>query len=382
MAQGAPSYHTNADVIGLIMAGGRSQRMRLSFGSKHKSLVPILGVTLLERNICAFIARGITRIVVAVSEREVEVQDHVQHCATRLLASVGGSIECLKEVYQLGTIGAAGGLANEACESIAVANVDNLTTLDWNQMLAYHRRKGAAMTVAAHHQALRSPFGELTVAEGTVVRYDEKPVRPVFVSSGCYVLDSETCRFIAPGQRTDVPDLVKALLAGRRLVASYEHESAWIDINEAQSVADAERLVARRFTDFGCWHPSPHGEWIHLLVSRDNHVLATHEAHGDRAEWDLPGCVVDGDDLGASAAAAYGKLGFAGGSPRPLGSYDDFDEGGGSVIRRHLFLCHIEEPLRYSLAEGYKWIPMDIHADDSRVSEPMRRAINVLRSIR
>lgn len=380
MPQGASSYHTNTNVIGLIMAGGRSERMRLSFGPQHKSLVTVLGVTLLERNICAFVARGICRIVVAISERDAEVHQYVQHYARRLFASAGGTLECLKEVYQLGTIGAASELAKDGCELVVVANVDNLTTLDWNQMLAFHRQKRAAMTVAAHRQPFRSPFGELTVEKGNVVRYDEKPMRPIFISSGCYILAGETCRLIAKGQRTDAPDLVKALLAGGHLVAAYEHESAWIDINDAESVAAAERLVARHFTDFGCWHPSPHCERTHLLVIRDNHVLATSGAgHDAPAELDLPWCMVEGHEAQASAAAACRRIGLGDGSPRLLGSYDDEDSG--LVTRRHIFLFAGSPGALPPNSGTHCWISLEHSERDGRMSSVMSRAVSLLKNL-
>jgi len=377
MAQSARSpYHIDAKAVAMIMAGGRSERMRSSFGDKHKSLVPILGVTLLERNICAFAGKGFRHIVVATSEHEIDVHEYVQHRAPSLLASIGGTVECLKESNQLGTIGAAGQVSHSNCDCVVVANVDNLTTLDWNRMLAYHRRKGAAMTVAAHRQPFRSPFGELTVQAGNVVRYAEKPTNAVLISSGCYVLDSETCRLIAPGQRTDVPDLVRLLLEAGRLVAAFEHEYPWVDVNDAQSVADAERLVARHFTDFECWHPKPHAERIHLLVRCDDLVLAaTCEPHHVSAEWDLPQTVVHGD-IGASAAMVQNQLGIATGAPQLLGAYDDLDEGGGSVIRRHIFLCVVPLTATIANSDRHVWVP--VSARDTRMSSVMSRALSLL----
>jgi NDP-sugar pyrophosphorylase family protein len=66
------------NVTGLIMAGGRSARMRTTLGPTHKALVPILGTSMLERNICAFVARGIRRIVVAINATETEIEDYVE----------------------------------------------------------------------------------------------------------------------------------------------------------------------------------------------------------------------------------------------------------------------------------------------------------------
>ena len=380
MAVDVGSGHINADVIGLIMAGGRSERMRAGFGNRHKSLVTILGVTLLERNICALLARGIRRVAVASNASETDIQDYVQQRAPRLAASVGGNVEHLKEEYHLGTIGAAGQLSTYKRASILVANVDNLTTLDWTEMLSYHRRKRAAMTVAAHRQPLRSDFGELTVRDGRVVQYHEKPVRHVLISSGCYVLSSATCRLIASGGRTDVPTVVNRLLHSGRVVAAFEHECPWIDVNDGRSVADAERLVAHHFTDFECWHPAPHDQRVHLLVRRQEKVLAIAVGNkGPGDHWDFPQCAV-GEDLNRSARKLCGKIGMRSAVPRLIGAYDDFDERTDLVVRRHIFLSRIEGGITDSLADEYGWISFREHAADPYMSSPMLRAINLLRS--
>ena len=53
----ADSGHAHA----LIMAGGCSLRMRASLGGRHKAMVEVLGVSMLERNIMALLAHGFTR---------------------------------------------------------------------------------------------------------------------------------------------------------------------------------------------------------------------------------------------------------------------------------------------------------------------------------
>ncbi len=361
------------------MAGGRSQRMRSTLGPMHKGLVPIVGISLLERNICALAAHGIRRIVVAINERESGMRDYVQNRGRSVVGSVGGSIECFEESEPLGTIGAAGQLWKYNPSEIVVANVDNLTTLNWKEMLAYHRRKMAGMTVAAHWQTIHSSLGELTVGQGNVIQYQEKPVRKVLISSGSYVLDAATCHLIPPRQRTDAPDLVRQLLDDQRTVAAFQHESPWIDINDAETIADAERLVARHFSEFECWHPAPQAERLHLLACCDQQVLAErHVAREGPAGWGLPEAAVEGD-LEASAVTLGRRFGLGTDRPRYLGAYDDLDERLGSVTRRHIFLLQVSERTPISVPDGYAWIRFDEYRN---TTGPMARATELLKMLR
>jgi choline kinase len=60
----------------LVMAGGRSSRMRASRrDGRHKGLLEVLGVSLLERNVCALLSAGISDVVLVTSEGESEVAE-------------------------------------------------------------------------------------------------------------------------------------------------------------------------------------------------------------------------------------------------------------------------------------------------------------------
>ena len=233
----------------LIMAGGRSDRMRSSLGPTHKAMVPILGVPMIERNICSLLAKRIRRIIVAINAQEREIEAYVRERGAELVARVGGTIECLHEEQPLGTIGAVTEL-RDLTDQVLVTNVDNLTTLDWEALLGYHRQIRPAMTIAAHRTSFRIPFGELEVVGHRVLAYHEKPAKKVLISSGSYVLSPVTCGLLPKGQKADVPDLVKLLIDSGKPIAAFEHQSVWIDVNDAGSVAEGERLISTNSRDF------------------------------------------------------------------------------------------------------------------------------------
>jgi dTDP-glucose pyrophosphorylase len=370
-------------IAGLIMAGGRSNRMRSTLGLAHKALVPVLDVSMLERNICSFVAKGIRRIVVAINARETEIEQYLRTRGKAILASVDGTVECLKEEQPLGTIGAVCELQDK-CSHLVVTNVDNLTTLNWTEMLSYHRRRGVAMTIAAHWQPFRVPLGELEVESGNVLNYHEKPWKKVLISSGAYVLNSETCGMIPKGRRTDVPDLVKVLLGSRQSIGAFEHNSAWIDVNDASSLVDAERLVADNFGDFGCWHPSPQAERLQLLIRSDLGILAEKrrsEFGSVEAEWDLPGdaIVQSGEE---AAIEVCRRLGLSEAKPRFLGAYDEIEEHSESITRYPIFLVDTAAFAPMSVGTDRVWISLDNWDERCRVSQAMRRSVALLRRLR
>jgi NDP-sugar pyrophosphorylase family protein len=238
-------------IIALIMAGGRSERMRASSGSQHKALVRVQGLSLLERNLHMLLSHGFRDIFIAVSAHEPELQAYVANCGQRLVAARGAHLECLIEDVPLGTIGIARQLKAPA-ETILVINVDNLTALNLRQFVDHHLKAEAAFTIATHVEPFQIPFGEVIINYGLITEYREKPVRQIRVSSGTYVLAARACELINPIGPTSVPQLFAALRKQGERISAYEHAAPWIDVNDAAAIKKAEQMIADHASDFEC----------------------------------------------------------------------------------------------------------------------------------
>lgn len=235
---------------GLVMAGGRSERMRRSGNSCHKALRQVRGVSLLERNIRYLLEAGIDRIFVSTNQTEHAVVSFIQREATKLVSSVGGSISCLIEHEPLGTIGIAHRLTHEE-GPIVVLNVDNLTAIDLTQMISTLEASDAAICIATHLEEFQVPLGQVVCCDGEILEYREKPKLPVRISSGAYVLTSRVCNWISAGRRTDIPELIPMAHARGERVVAHEHDAPWIDINDSETLLRAERLVDQHMTKIG-----------------------------------------------------------------------------------------------------------------------------------
>src|SRR5215467_2502326 len=118
----------------IIMAGGKSLRMRESLGGEHKALVKVLGVPMLERNLLALLSHGFREIFLAVNAKEESVLAFARARATQLARACNAELKLMLEKQPLGTIGAAAKVRTTS-EDLVVVNVDNLTTLDLTAFL-------------------------------------------------------------------------------------------------------------------------------------------------------------------------------------------------------------------------------------------------------
>jgi hypothetical protein len=179
----------------------------------------------------------------------------------------------------------------------------------------------------------------------------------VQLSSGTYVLERSACAAIAGDRRTDVPDLVSTLIARAESVVAFPHSAAWIDVNDAVGLRDAEKLVLEHYRSFECWHREPDDEVAGLLVRGPAGVLGERRvAFGRRSpQWGLP--VVPMASLGRQ-----GPL-----RTQPVASFDDLDTEARRLIRYHIIAADAGEPVT-SMQPGSerRWI----HPDESDGTTP------------
>ena len=217
----------------LIMAGGRSERMRARGDTRHKALRLAAGRRLIDWNLQALRYFGFREIYVAVNAQEHDLIQYLRPFS---------QLHLLVETAPLGTIGAARDLPAHVTDVIVV-NADNLTNLDLAALARFHVAQDTAMTIATHEEVFQIPWGKVTAEGDRVARYEEKPRMLVRVSSGTYVLNRRAIDMIEVGRRLDVPELVAALLAASTPVRAWAHSAQWIDVNDETALARAEDIV-------------------------------------------------------------------------------------------------------------------------------------------
>lgn len=225
----------------LVMAGGRSERMRASTGI-HKALIQVGGIALIDRNLQALYNQGFLDVVVAVGAHSPEIEECIA-ARRQQWGSAGLSLTCLHETIPLGTIGAAR-LAVLGFDAVVVVNVDNLTTLPLRKVAEFHRDSHAALTIASHSEPFRIPFGQLIIRGSEVLEYREKPIIPVVISSGTYAVSAGAATLIPPDGKFDITQLFTAVKAKGLRVAAFEHECAWVDVNDEAARRKAEECFA------------------------------------------------------------------------------------------------------------------------------------------
>jgi NDP-sugar pyrophosphorylase family protein len=357
----------------VINAGGRSQRMAASGIAIHKALVPVLGVPLVERNLCVLLDQGFRDIVIVVSAATPDVEAFVRGRLAILASARGANVECIREVEPLGNMGAARQIATRSAD-LLVTFVDNLTALHLADLVTQHRQSGASLTIATHTEAFQIPHGELVIADGVVNDYIEKPTKDTRVASGVYALRSDAAAFIPQNRATGAVDLFHLLKDRGEKIAAFEHHAPWIDVNDAAAVRRADNMVADNADMFERGRRPPDVTDRCVLIRSASRILAADRSidAGDfRGRWDLArarGSAELGRPVQEIIDGVAGKRGA---------TFDDFADANGDCVRHEVRIYDVGK-LDWSRApDGFAWIALDGSHDRLELTQPLRRCIAI-----
>jgi NDP-sugar pyrophosphorylase family protein len=207
----------------IILAGGKGTRLRPYTTVLPKPLMPIGDMPILEVVLRQLKVAGITHVTMAVGYLGELLQAFFGD-GRRL----GLKIDYSLEEKPLGTVGPLtliGGLT----DTFMLMNGDVLTTLDYRELLGFHRDRGATATIASYVRNVRIDFGVIeTDEQGYLADYIEKPTFDYRVSMGVYVFEPAVLGYLKPREYCDFPDLIKTLVADKRKVASYPFSGYWL----------------------------------------------------------------------------------------------------------------------------------------------------------
>jgi NDP-mannose synthase len=230
----------------VILAGGRGTRLAPYTSILPKPLLPIGDRAILEIVIEQLARHGLNDVVISVG--------HLGHLIRavfdngRLAARNGTGTTRISYVYEEQPLGTAGSLrlVSGLDSNFLVMNGDLLTTLDYTDVLRWHRESGNVLTIAAKRRGIKVDYGVLHLGRDggsvtSVVGYEEKPEFVSTVSMGIYALEPRALDFIPADRAFDFPELVQALLDAGEPVGAYQYDGLWFDIGRPD---DYERAVA------------------------------------------------------------------------------------------------------------------------------------------
>ena len=223
----------------VILAGGKGTRLKPYTTVFPKPLMPIGDKPILEIVVQQLKSHGFNGIIMAVG-----------HLAELIMTFFNDgskydiNIKYTREDKPLGTAGPLALMKEELNETFLMMNGDVLTTLDFSDLVNYHKRNGAIATIAMKKRDVKIDFGVVEIDDGnSIVGYKEKPKIDYLVSMGVYAFEPLLLEYIEPNEYLDFPDLIKKLISNGETVKGYVYDGYWLDIGRPDDYERASRDI-------------------------------------------------------------------------------------------------------------------------------------------
>lgn len=230
----------------IILAGGKGRRL-----APYTAVIPKPLMPLGDRPILDVVLRQLKRFDLT------DVTIAVGHLADLIIACFGDGSKygvhitySDRETTPLGTAGPLS-LIPGLTDTFLVMNGDLLTTLDFSELLAFHRERRAIATIAVCERDTQINYGVIEIDHtNRISGYIEKPTYHYHVSMGINVFEPVVLSFVPPGCPYDIPDLIKALLQKGQPVAAYKFGGYWQDIGRFEDYQKAVEDFENRQSEF------------------------------------------------------------------------------------------------------------------------------------
>ncbi|HZT65594.1 MAG TPA: NDP-sugar synthase [Acidimicrobiales bacterium] len=231
----------------VVLVGGEGTRLRPLTYDVPKQMLPVAGVTMIERVLGQLAAHGVDDVVLSMGYRPDAFL-----AAFPDGTAAGVSLHYAVEPEPLDTAGAIRFAAADAGidQTFLVVNGDVLTDLDVTALVAFHRHRQASATIALTPVEDPSAFGVVPTDDaGRVTAFIEKPRRETaptnLINAGTYVLEPAVLDRIPTGRKVSVERETFPQLVEQGSLFALASDAYWIDTGTPALYLRANRdLVA------------------------------------------------------------------------------------------------------------------------------------------
>jgi mannose-1-phosphate guanylyltransferase len=228
----------------VVLVGGEGTRLRPLTETVPKPLLPLVDRTILDHVLDHLVAHGVGEVIMS--------SPYLEETFRPFIRSRRGepAITWITERDALGTGGAVvSALDRLGDDPFFALNGDVLTDLDLTAMIASHRERAAAVTIALHRVEDARPFGLVETDDaGRVREFREKPPDPISadINAGTYVLEPSALRGWPRGSYLWIEgEVFPALISQGARVFGFDDDAYWLDLGTPQQYLQAHLDLLR-----------------------------------------------------------------------------------------------------------------------------------------
>lgn len=204
----------------VIMAGGKGTRVASVNSAIPKPMLPVCGKPVLQHQIECLKHQGLTQITLTVGHLGEQIIDFFGDGE-----KFGVHIDYIVEEQPLGTAGALFYLKGKVNDDFLLLNGDLIFDVDFHRLIAFHKNRGATVTLLAHPNDHPYDSGILLAdgdgrVTGWLTKEEERRWYHNCVNAGIHVLSPVLLENMKKPEKIDLDrDILKPLLSSGEIYA-------------------------------------------------------------------------------------------------------------------------------------------------------------------
>ena len=211
----------------VIMAGGMGTRLGELTRDMPKPMLPLGGKPMIERIIELFKSSGYKKFMISVNCKSKVIKKYFGNGK-----KFGIDVVYLEEKDRLGTAGALSLIDTRLItETFFVVNGDVITSLDYDEMLKFHKSNNSDATMCVKENSYQIPYGVIqTNEDNSIVAIEEKPTNYYYINTGIYTLEPGVIDILGKNCYSEMTDLFGTLSNNKKIIKSFKLEGHWLDL--------------------------------------------------------------------------------------------------------------------------------------------------------
>jgi NDP-sugar pyrophosphorylase family protein len=208
----------------IILAGGKGTRLRPLTNDIPKALIPIGKKTLTDLVIDILNKYNIKDIILSIAYKKEKIKEYFKE----------KNISYIEEPKPLGTAGPLIILNNQnkqLDETFFVINGDNLFNVNLKDMLEFHKKNKATVTIGLSKVKDPRSYGVAILEDNKIKEFIEKPDNPPtnYINSGYYIMEPEVFDIIKGKEKAMLEKDLFPLLAEQGKLFGFKSDKQWFD---------------------------------------------------------------------------------------------------------------------------------------------------------
>lgn len=222
------NYFKKIKIPGVIVAGGKGERLMPLTEILPKALMPVEGEPIIAKTINMFIRYKINNIFVMLNHKSDLIKNYLKKF---------DSINKLKfhfinESKPLGTAGGLYKLKKINFDDFIIINCDVIINYDISKIVDYHKKHKSDLTICVANKRDRIQYGICEIDDrNNLTDLIEKPVSEININSGLYIMNKSLIDIIEKNKTLNMDKLILKAKSQKMKIKIYKIDfSNWHEI--------------------------------------------------------------------------------------------------------------------------------------------------------